>query len=61
MGITFVFKVTPGPLGIVKSLTRAGNIRFEIKFSNAITHNITAIFLSEDRDLLEIDKTFHGI
>ena len=57
----YVFKITPGPLGIVKSLSRAGNIRLEIKFREATTHNITAILLSEDRDILEIDKNFHGI
>ena len=57
----YVFKITPGPLGIVKSLSRAGNIRLQIKFREATTHNITAILLSEDRDILEIDKNFHGI
>ena len=45
----YVVKITPGPLAVVKSLSRARRIRLESKFTQPTTHNITAIFLAEER------------
>ena len=55
----WVFKVTPGPIGAVRSNQLNGDIRLEMKFTQATATNITLIVLSEEPATLEIDKFKH--
>ena len=55
----WVFKVTPGPIGAVRSTQLNGDIRLEMKFAQATAANITLIVLSEEPATLEIDKFNH--
>ena len=52
----YVFKITPGIIGAVRSPQINGDIKLEVKFSVATTANITLLVLSEEPGLLEIDK-----
>ena len=55
----WVFKITPGPLGGVRSNPVTGDIRLEIKFANQTANGITLILLSEEPATLEVDKFGH--
>ena len=55
----WVYKVTPGPIGAVRSKQLTGDIRLEMKFRQATNANITLIVLSEEPATLEIDKFNH--
>ena len=52
----YAFKVTPGPIGSVRSPSCVGSIRLEIKFSAGTTHNINVILLSQQSAEIQIDK-----
>ena len=55
----WVFKVTPGAIGAVRSNQVTGDIRLDVKFTAATTANINLIILSEEPATLEIDKFNH--
>ena len=55
----WVFKITPGPLGGVRSAPVTGDIRLEMKFAAQTANGITLILLSEEPATLEIDKFGH--
>ena len=52
----WAFKITPGPLGSVRSMPRVGNIRLEIKFSTATDKIYNVLLLSSRPAELQIDK-----
>ena len=52
----WAFKITPGPIGAIRSMPRVGNIRLELKFA-AVTDKIYNILLLSSRPAeLQIDK-----
>ena len=55
----WVFKVTPGSIGSLRSNQVNGDIRLEMKFAAPTTGNITLLVLSEEPATLEIDKFNH--
>ena len=55
----WAFKITPGPLGGVRSNPVTGDIRLEMKFANQTADGITLILLSEEPATLEVDKFGH--
>ena len=55
----YVFKITPGSIGAVKSLPLTGDVSSELKFSTATTGVITLVILAEQAATLEIDKFNH--
>ena len=52
----WAFKITPGPLGSVRSMPRSGNVRLEMKFANATTAVLNVLLLSSRPGELQIDK-----
>ena len=52
----FAFKITPGPIGTIRSPPRTGSIRLELKFSSATGANINVLLLSQQPAELQIDK-----
>lgn len=52
----WAFKLSPGPIGTVKSPSRVGSARLEIKFAAATAQNITYILLSQQPAEVQIDK-----
>ena len=52
----YAFKVTPGPIGMVKTPSRVGSIRIELRFAAATTFNINILLLSQQGAELQIDK-----
>ena len=57
----FVFKLTPGPIGQVRSLSASGAASLEIKFRTPTTQNLSVLLLSQQAAVLEIDKFGHVI
>ena len=55
----WVFKVTPDPIGGLRSKQLNGNIRLEMKFASALPANLTLLLLSEEPATLEIDQFNH--
>jgi len=55
----WVFKITPGPIGVVRSSPVVGDIRLEMKFTADTPASITLILLAEEPATLEIDKFGH--
>ena len=56
----FVFKVTPGPTGNIRTAPRTGYINLDVKFANPTQRNISAILLSSRPSAIEIDK-YHQV
>ena len=52
----YVFKVTPGPTGSVRTASRTGYINLDIKFGTATPRNLSAILLGSRPSAIEIDK-----
>ena len=52
----WVFKVTPGQIDAVRSNQLNGDIRLEMKFTQATAANFTLIVLSEEPATFEMDK-----
>jgi hypothetical protein len=52
----WAFKITPGPLGDIRSIPRSGNIRLEMKFSEATNKIYNVVLLSSRPAELQIDK-----
>ena len=55
----WVYKITPGSIGAIRSNQLTGDIRLDMKFANALAGNVTLIIYSEEPGLLEIDKFGH--
>ena len=55
----WVFKVTPGPIGVLQSKHLNGDIRLEMKLATALGANVTLFLLSEEAATLEIDQFNH--
>jgi hypothetical protein len=51
-----VFKLTPGPIGTIRTPARAGVANLEVKFGTATPHNISMICMEQHDAALEIDK-----
>ena len=52
----FAFKVTAGPIGTVRTPSRVGAIKLDLKFANAITTNIQVILLSQQSAEVQIEQ-----
>ena len=52
----FAFKITPDPIGTVRSPPRLGSARLEIKFSAQTTVNLSVLLLSQHSAEIQIDK-----
>ena len=57
----FAFKLTPGPIGQVRSIPKHGSVRLELKFAEPTPRNISAILLAQQPAALEIDKFGNAI
>ena len=55
----YAFKISPGPIGPVRSNPVTGDVRLEMKFANPTAGTITLILLAEEPATLEIDKFGH--
>ena len=52
----YAFKITAGPIGTVRTPSRIGSVRLEIKFANATGANINILLLSQQGAEIQIDK-----
>ena len=52
----WAFKITPGPLGAVRSIPRVGTVRIEMKFAAATDKIYNMLLLSSRPAELQIDK-----
>ena len=52
----YAFKLTPGPIGSVRSPCRTGGVRLELKFTAATAANINVLLLSQQGAEIQIDK-----
>ena len=52
----WAFKITPGPLGAVRSIPRVGNIRIEMKFAAKTDKIYNLLLLSSRAAELQVDK-----
>ena len=52
----YAFKLTPGPIGAVRSPSRTGGVRLELKFAAATAANINVLLLSQQSAEIQIDK-----
>ncbi|KAF0143202.1 MAG: hypothetical protein FD143_3449 [Ignavibacteria bacterium] len=52
----YAFKVTPGPIGIIRTPIRVGSIRLTLKFAQATAANINVLLSSQQPAEIQIDK-----
>jgi hypothetical protein len=52
----YAFKLTPGPIGTVRSAARVGSVRLILKFANATGVNITVIMYAQQYGEHQMDK-----
>ena len=57
----FSFKLTPGPIGIVRTPQRTGTCNLEAKFQQATKYNVSLIVLAQFPGTLEVDRNGHPI
>ena len=53
----YAFKITPGPIGTVRSPPRVGSARLEIKFPAQTTVNISVLLRFQHSAQIQIDKS----
>ena len=52
----WAFKITPGPIGSVRSLPRTGTIRLEAKFGTATDAILNLVLLSQKPAEIQFDQ-----
>ena len=52
----FAFKITAGPIGTVRTPSRVGAVRLELKFTAATTANINVLLLAQQSAEIQVDK-----
>ena len=57
----FAFKLTPGPIGLVRTPQRTGTCNLEAKFRQATTYNVSLIVLAQFPGTIEIDRNGYPI
>ena len=57
----YAFKITPGPIGNIRSPPKNGSIGLALKFAAPPSQNINILLLSQEPAELQIDKYFHVI